>query len=321
MDFNIPNVPNTSAHFANIGTIADNVQEARSLFFEKVAAAPLLSLPGLDVRTGVSKERIDLITPTISLTSGRKTSVSSKTSAELFSQNDIDPDVYEELFDLPIHAIRQTSVGQYGSDDQGAFLENPNWMSNFTSTYLAKLDLAVESLIFSKLKGYVEGGNTGNAAGAAQFTGTRSSANATLVSPTTETIAFTNIDKVYQFIQAGSRAVRTGGGNKFIIMSDGDLNTMLRSFFRANGYHIQPETIDNALVYRMPNTNVGLVSVNGAADGEWLYFDTPNCVIKMAADFKMGYFDRDDQLWVRPRVWVDANFGFYEEVTTGIASL
>ena len=315
-DFN--SIPSSSAHFANIGTIADNVQEARGAFFEKVAAAPLLSLPGIDKRTGVSKERIDLITPTINLTSGRKTSVTSKTSSELFSQNDVDPTIYEELFDLPVHAIRQTSVGQYGNDDSGAFLENPNWMSNFTNTYNAKLDLAVESLVFNALKGYVSGGNTNNAAGASQFTGTRTTP--TLAAPTTEAIAFSNIDNVIAFIQSGSRAVRTGGGNKFLLMDDTDLNTILRSYHRANGFHLEPIQIDNALTYRMPYTDVSLVSVNGAANGEWLYFDTPNLVIKMAADFKMGYFERDDQLWVRPRVWVDANFGFYEEVTTGIAA-
>ena len=54
------------------------------------------------------------------------------------------------------------------------------------------------------------------------------------------------------------------------------------------------------------------------ADDEFLMFDANNLVVKMAADFKSDYFERNDELWVRARVWIDANFGFYNEVTTNL---
>ena len=61
-----------------------------------------------------------------------------------------------------------------------------------------------------------------------------------------------------------------------------------------------------------------LVGVNGMADDEFMMFDANNLVVKMAADFKSDYFERNDELWVRARVWIDANFGFYDEVTTNL---
>ena len=305
---------------ANISTIQNYVQEnVAPAFYEKVAQAPLLNLPGVDIRTGVADETIDLIHPTISLTKTINNTYSSKTSADLFSQNQLKPEASEERFDLPLHAVRKTFAGNYGSDQNGAFLESPEWLSDFSNKYLEKLDVEVEKLVAGAIKGYIEGGSTGNAAGASQFDGVRTTL--TLANPTTAAIAATNINNLHTYIQAQPQAVRTGGGNMFLAMNDGDLNIVLRSLAVANNFHIQPEMIDGAVMYDIPYSNVKMVSVNGLAAGESFIFDAPNMVVKIASDINMDYFARDDQFWVRPRVWVDANFGFYSEVTTTIAAL
>ena len=295
---------------AQVNPIATYTQEnVAPAFYKKVAEAPILSLPGLDVRTGVGKETIDLITPTISLTTGRKTAATAKTSAELFSQNNLDPAIYEEFYSLPINAIRKTFAGNYGADETGAFLENPAWLTDYSNNYMAQLDLEVEKLVAEALKSKLSATDTT----INRFTGL------TLAAPTTAAIAQANITEVHQFIQDSSRAFRTGGGNKYMMINDGDLNTILLSYAVANNRYIEPQEIDNALVYNIPFSAVKLISVNGVDAGEATIFDTPNMVIKLASDIKVGYFDRDDDLWSRARVWVDANFGFYEEVTTQIA--
>lgn len=296
---------------ADISTVAENIREAQGYFYEKVSQAPLLSLPGVNIRTGVSSERIDLITPTISLTSGRKSAITSKTSAALFSQNELSPEIYEEAFDLPIHAIRKTSFGQYGGDDNGAFLESPEWTNSFVAKYIEKLDVRTEEILVAALVDQINDADT-------QFDGTRTTL--TLVAPTTQAIAVTNINNLHAYLQEAPKAFRTGGGNKFLAMNDTDSNTLLRSFALANNFHLVPIVVDNATVYDIPFSDVQMVVLNGLATGQSFIFDSNNVVIKMASDFKMGYFERDDQLWMRPRVWAAANFAFFQEITTTIAS-
>lgn len=295
---------------ANINPITSYVQEnVAPAFYRKVAEAPLLSLPGVDIRTGVGPESIDLIHPTIALTAGRKTSLTAKTSAQLFSQNSLVPVIHEEFYSLPIDSIRDSFAGNYGTDEQGAFLEDPAWLGDFMSQYMSQVDLEVERLAAAALVAQLDNTDTD----INRFTGL------SITAPTDAATAQTNITELHQFVQDANRAFRTGGGNKFIAMGDADLNNILLSYAIANNRYIEPQELDNALIYTLPFTSVQLVSINGLSAGQSMMFDTPNLVVKMASDLKAGYFDRDDQLWVRARVWIDANFGFYEEVTTTIA--
>ena len=300
---------------AQNNTLEAAVQEAAGYFFDKVASAPLLSLPGIDMRTGTGHERIDLIHPTANLTANRKTSITSKTSSELFSQNTLSPDLYEEFFEIPLHAIQQTSVGQYGSDGNDAFLESTVWLNEMYTNYLSKIDLQVEDIVQDKLVALGETADGGDAT----YNFNRQTAP-TLAAPTTQTIAWANINNVINFVQTAPENYKTGGGNKVLITSRANRDTILRSLSIIDARNIEPVDLEGSInAYQIPYTDTMLVGVNGMANDEYYIFDTANLVVKMAADFKSDYFERDDQLWVRARVWVDANFGFYDEVTTNLS--
>ena len=301
---------------AQVDNIAAAVAEAQGYFFDQIAAAPLLSLPGIDIRTGVGTERIDLIHPTVNLTAGRKAAgdLASKTTAELFSQNTLDPVQYEEFFEIPLHSIRKNSVGLYGSNGDGAFLESTEWLSEMYTNYLSKLDLQIEDIVQNRL---VALGETANSAGTT-FDFNRQTAPS-LASPSSTALAWTNINNLITFVQTSPEAIKTGGQNKVLITSRGNRDTILRSLAIIDGRQIDAVELEGSInAYQITYTDTMLVGVNGMADDEFLMFDANNLVVKMAADFKSDYFERNDELWVRARVWIDANFGFYNEVTTNL---
>ena len=305
---------------AQNNTLEAAVAEAQGYFFDKVAGAPLLQLPGIDMRTGTGDERIDLIHPTINLTAGRKGSgaLSTKTSSELFSQNMLSPAIHEEFFEIPLHAIQKTSVGQYGGNEAQAFLENTPWLSEMYTNYLSKLDIQVEMLAAAAINTL---GTAANSADTTYDFNRVASANApTIVSPTTQAIAWENINDILTFVERAPENYKTGGGNKVLCVSQTIRDRILRSFAIADARQLEAVNIEgNINAYQLPYTDTLLVGVHGFADTNFTMFDTNNLVVKMAADFKSDYFDRNDELWVRARVWFDMNFAFYDEVTTTLA--
>lgn len=308
---------------AEITNIGDFVQEGLELWVSKIAQAPLMNLAGVTKQTGVTDVRIPKLKSILNLSAGEKaeSAIRTPTVNNLFSQNNLVPEIFEDAYDLPLSGLRKKFAGQYGSDGDG-FLTSPVWLTQHNAQTLDSADVEFETQVVGKLIDKLDTPTTGTGLDV-EVNAARISAQ-TYASPTTDTIANTNVGHIDNLYDNLPQAAKDSSERIYVAMSNTASGHLLRSFRRLYGDTVNIETVEvgTGFEYKVPGyRNVYVIESVGFSSGQAnraVMFQPSNLFIRSAVDFDQDFDGRASALWTRVKLAVDANFADYTEISHSV---